>query len=110
MFSTYLGDYNVLLADTELPCQASYNAQTRELVLMLANVSSQTQRIQLQFDDGWRINSKTVQEIILTGENLSDANSMGKELVKPVYRQVSLSEIYEIPPFTFSVLRITATN
>lgn len=110
LFSKYLGDYNICLADTEIPCQASYNAQTGELVLMLVNVSPQIQRVSLRFDDNWRISSRTMQEIVLTGEKLSDANAMDQELIRPVYRQAALSEIYEIPPFTFSVLCIPAAN
>ena len=108
MFSQYLGDYNICLADTDLPCQASYDEQTKELVLMLVNASSQVQHVRLQFDDGWQIRDRTIQEIVLTGENLSDTNTIEKELVRPECRQILLPEIYEMPPFTFSVLRIAA--
>lgn len=106
MFSENLGDCNIGLLDCELPCQASCDTQRGELVLMLVNPHAQARRIPLQTAGGKQIAAGQAEGIILAGDALSDRNSLGNEMVRPVRRQIPLTAGYEAPPFSFTVLRI----
>lgn len=108
MFSEHLGNFNIRLAETEVPSQASYDVKRGELVLMLVNPSPQPRRVPLRFDSGWKMDGRPTWEIVLDGENLSDTNTPGDEAVKPACMQIGLEESYVIPPLAFSVLRIPA--
>lgn len=110
LFSENLGDWNIQLAGMEVPCQASYDEESGELVLMLVNASAQARRVPVLFDSGWKVLNGAVTEIVLTGESESNINTLGEETVRPVSREISLSENYEMRPFSFSVLRIPAVK
>ena len=50
---------------------------------------------------------KTAKEILLTGKQLSDSNTVEREMIQPQETEISLENgSYQIPPFAFSVLRI----
>ena len=108
MFAANLGDYNVCLSDGEIPCQASYDARRGELVLMLVNASERGRSVPIQLDGGWKIEDRPTAEIVLTGETPVSFNTVEHEAVRPVQREIRLSERYDMPPLSFSVLRIPA--
>lgn len=108
MFAENLGESNILLTGGDVPCQASYDAQKSELVLMLVNASGQSKEIPLSFDTEWTLKKEATTEILLTGEASAAINTLEAESVKPVQRQICLPERYELPPFSFAVLRIPA--
>ncbi len=108
MFARHLGRRNVLLTGGELPCQASYDPERGELALMLVNASAEPRRVPLEIADGWRVRLDAVEETVLAGADPSDANTVGREAVRPVCRRIALSGDYELPPYAFSVLRIPA--
>ena len=115
MFAKNLGDYNIdIEIDVEkrkLPCQASYDVNNKELIVKLVNTSSESQSIQLVFDESWKISNKQVKEILLTGKQLSDSNTIEKEEIQPKEKQLSLeNKKYQIAAFSFSVLRIPVEN
>lgn len=110
MFAENLGEYNIRLEDAEIPCQASYDGRSGELVLMMVNASAQPRRVPLTFDPEWCAADGPVTETVLTGEVLTGTNSLEAEAVRPVQRQIRLPENYEMAPFSFSVLRIPAVR
>ncbi len=110
MFAENLGDYNIGIAEGEIPCQASYDAAHRELVLMLVNGTGESKEIPVSFDSQWDVGKEPVQEILLTGEGRKDCNLPGKETVQPAVRRLSLPGTYRMPPFSFAVLRIPAVR
>jgi len=106
MFAENLGESNILLIDSEIPCQASYDSRRSELVLMLVNTSDRVKNIQLSFDAGWKIKKEAVTEILLTGGDFDTINTPDSETIKPADRQFCLSDSYDLPPYSFAVLRI----
>ena len=121
MFAKNLGDYNIELDTIELDaieldaikekkklfCQAGYDIHHKELIVKLVNVYSESQDIQMLFDKDWKISGKTAKEILLTGKQLSDSNTVEREVIQPQETEISLENgSYQIPPFAFSVLRI----
>lgn len=59
------------------------------------------------FDKDWKISGKTAKQILLTGKQLADSNTVEREVIQPQETEISLeSRSYQIPPFAFSVLRI----
>ena len=106
MFAENLGNSNIILADGEIPCQASFDPQRNELVLMLVNASDHWEHIPLLFSEGWKIKRDEVTTILLTGETPAGINTLGAEIIKPVRRKLCLSDAYELPPCSFAVLRI----
>lgn len=110
LFAENLGDCNIRLEDGEGPCQASYDTRRRELVLIAVNPDAQTKRIPLQFGAGWRITGGPAAEIVLTGAAPSDTNSPEGEPVRPVRREVPVSDRWEVPPLSCAVLRIGAEH
>lgn len=77
------------------------------MIVKLVNVYSEPQDIQMLFDKDWKISGKTAKEILLTGKQLSDSNTVEREMIQPQETEISLENgSYQIPPFAFSVLRI----
>ena len=111
MFAKNLGDYNIDLdirvERRKLPCQAGYDIYNKELIVKLVNVFSEPQDIQMVFDKDWEISGKTAKEILLTGKQLTDSNTVEREVIQPQETEISLENgSYQIPSFAFSILRI----
>lgn len=109
MFAENSGDYNICFEKTGLPCQVSYDEKESALIIKLINTEDHAQKIQIELDSSWTVLSKSSQELLLKGDNLSDTNSIEKEIVRPVVRKCEIQDkIYDIPPYSFSILRIQA--
>lgn len=111
MFAHNLGDYNVdtglRMEKGKLPCQVSYDVKNKELIVKLINASSEEQAVSFAFDEDWKISGKCAKEIILAGKQLSANNTIEKEEVRPEEKEISFeNREYQIPPFSFSILRI----
>ncbi|MCM1261364.1 MAG: alpha-L-arabinofuranosidase [Butyrivibrio sp.] len=110
MFAKNLGNYNIdAKADTEkgLPYQVSYDAYNKELIVKLVNISSEEQDISFMFDGNWKLSGKCAKEIILTAQQLVSCNTLEKEEVQPKECEMPFEDgKYQMPPFSFSVLRI----
>lgn len=111
MYAKNLGDYNVSMElKTEggkLPCQVSYDVKEKELIVKLVNVSAEAQTVMFVFDTVWKKSDKPVREILLTGEQLSDRNTLEHELIQPEEKTVLMEQDrYQMPPYSFTVLRI----
>ncbi len=108
MFAANPGDYNID-ADTVpgLPCQVSYDVKAGELIIKLVNASPEEQSVTLALDSCWKRSGQQVNVICLSGGQLSDINTLEKELIQPEEKNVSLAnDQYQMPPCSFSVLRI----
>lgn len=115
MFAKNPGDYNIALETEtksgELPCQVSYDVNAGELIVKLVNVSANKQTVTLVFDDNWKRSDTTVKEILLAGGQLSEINMIGKEVIRPEEKVIAMeNEQYQMPPYSFSVLRISMTG
>lgn len=113
MFAKNLGDYNIEIESWEeeekLPCQISYDKKTQELILKFVNSSAEESCVELSFDSNWRISDCCIKEILLCGEQLLDSNTMENEKIQPIEKEGTLKDgIYQMPPFSFSILRILA--
>lgn len=108
MFAENLGAHNLVLTGGDVPCQASYDTRRSELVLMMVNASGQKKDVPLVFDGAWTLIKEAAAEILLTGETPDAVNTLEAERVRPVRRQISLPEVYELPPFSFVILRVPA--
>lgn len=106
MFAENLGAYNLVLTGGDVPCQASYDAQRSELVLMMVNASGRKKDVPLVFDEAWTLKKEAAAEILLTGETPDAVNTLEAERVRPVRRQISLPEVYELPSFSLVILRV----
>ncbi|MDE7273926.1 MAG: carbohydrate binding domain-containing protein [Lachnospiraceae bacterium] len=113
MFAKNAGDYNIMMEidaqSGKMPCQASYDRNAGELIVKLVNASSNAQDVALAFGNDWEKSGQDARVIQLTGKQLSDINTLENELVQPEEKIVSLGDNrYQMPPYSFSVLRIPA--
>lgn len=111
MFAKNLGDYNIdmgfRIEKEKLPCQVSYDVKNKELIVKLVNASSEEQAVSFAFDEDWRISGKYAKEMILAGGQLSSNNTIEKEEIQSEEKEISFeNREYQIPPFSFSILRI----
>ncbi|MDE7203924.1 MAG: carbohydrate binding domain-containing protein [Lachnospiraceae bacterium] len=111
MFAKNLGDYNIdMEMDAEsgkLPCQVSYDENANELIVKLVNVSPEAQSITLALDNTWKRPDLRVKVKLLTSKQLSDINTLEKELIQPEEKVLLLEkDQYQMPSYSFSVLRI----
>ena len=104
LFAENLGTYNICLTEAPVPCQASYDEELGELVLMMVNSSDKACYVPVLFDSNWSIKSNQVTEILLTGSALNCKNTPEAETVRPICRQIPLSESYQMVPFSGNVL------
>lgn len=111
MFAANPGDHNIdLEMDGErgqLPCQAAYDVDAGELIVKMVNASPEPQNVTLSYDKDWKRTGQPAKVILLAGRELSDINTLGRELVKPEEKAVSLENgQYQMPAYSFAVLRI----
>lgn len=110
MFANNLGDYNVdMETDAEnkkLPSQVSYDSKTKELIVRIVNISSETQDISISFDNRWIRSGQQIKVIQLTGNQLSDSNTLERELIQPEEKTMQMEQQYQMPAFSFCILRI----
>lgn len=111
MFAKNLGDYNIDMEirqeSGKLPCQVSYDALENELIVKLVNVSAESQKVTFAFDSAWEKTDEHVKVILLTGGQLSDVNTLEKEVVQSKEILILMEDNqYQMPPYSFSVLRI----
>lgn len=111
MFAKNLGDYNIITeTDAEsakFSCQVSYDKHTKELIVKLVNASPETQNVTLDLGSDWKKTQQHGSVIQLAGKQLSDMNTLENEQIHPEERAVSLEkDRYQMPPYSFTVLRI----
>ncbi|MDE6052871.1 MAG: hypothetical protein K2G55_03725, partial [Lachnospiraceae bacterium] len=84
-----------------------YDENANELIVKLVNVSPEAQSITLALDNTWKRPDLRVKVKLLTSKQLSDINTLEKELIQPEEKVLLLEkDQYQMPSYSFSVLRI----
>jgi len=107
MFAQNAGDFNLLVESDGVPCQAAYDKEKEELILKLVNAQKHRIELQLRFAESLQIKDKSVKAWILTGKEGSAQNTIEKESIRPLEREISLETgMVALPGLSFMILRM----
>ncbi len=112
MYSNNSGDYTLKSTVTGNEDKAyqsvSYDNNTGDIIVKIANSYENTKRIKLDFDDSFNLSGAADVEL-LTGNSYADTNSIqNPEKIKTVKSQTEITDgmFYDIPPRAFVVMRV----